>query len=184
MTLGEGMGWKKDYPKFLGDRRRYYGATLGFAGLGATDFRRRFSNGAPMLGRRAWSACGGPRVDRRGTEGGESLGVQVRQSAGKFGLHGVEISGRSRFGPTDQHVVPSGPAIGGNHRTGDFAQTPLGAVAGDGVADFLRTGEPDSNSPVSVTFPPLKYEAGHCHFAGAGGFQKICPFRQDHEIRR
>ena len=177
-------GMEKDYSEFLGDRRRNYGARPWFAGLGAADFRRRSSYGDPMPGRRTWPACGGPRVDRRGIEGGESVGVHARQRAGKFGLHDVEISGRGRFGPTDQHVVPSWSAIGGNHGARDFAQTPLGAVAGHGVADFLRAGKPDSNSPASVTFPPLKDEAGRSLFAGAGGFQKICPFRQDHEIRR
>lgn len=137
----------------------------------------------PYAWRRTWPACVGSRVDRRGTEGGESVGVHARQRAGKFGFHDVEFSGRGRFGPTYQHVVPSGSAIGGNHGARDFAQTPLGAVAGDGVADFLRAGEPDSNSPVSVTFPPLKDEAGRRLFAGAGGFQKICTIRQNHEIR-
>ena len=67
--------------------------------------------------------------------------MDAAQGVGQIGQQQVEGPGGRVTGLADQHVIPAGMAFAGQHKARDLAQPALGAVAGNGIADLLGTGE-------------------------------------------
>lgn len=71
--------------------------------------------------------------------------MNAGQRMGEIGAQISEIAGNRGLGSADKDVVPAGPGGAGHDLPRQGPQTPLGAVAGDGVADLLGTSEADAN---------------------------------------
>ena len=84
---------------------------------------------------------------------------------------------------SDQHVIPAGFAVFRQDQPGHFAQAAFGAVARDGVADLLGTGESDAGGRiVIVARAGLHHHARRALTAGAGGGEEIGAFGQGDKL--
>ena len=115
----------------------------------ASDARRRRRRAPSRRGSGAGCrpACRRRRRRRAGANPGSPAGLAAErpQRRGQVVAERRERPRGGRAGAADQHVVPARPAGLGHHRAGGGAQPALGAVARDGVAELLRTGEADAN---------------------------------------
>ena len=91
----------------------------------------------------------------------------IRQKVGKRPLH-------RRAGATDQNVVPPWQTARRQGGAGNLAQTALGTVAGNGIADLPGTGvaHPDVCAVISAA-AGLQQKARHRLTPGLGRPQKV-----------
>lgn len=83
--------------------------------------------------------------------------------------------------PSDQHIIPTVTPIFGKDKPCHFAQPPLGAITGDGIANFLGTGETDAQAVCLTfgTFACLQVNAGRALPQRMRGADKIGAFGKD-----
>ena len=114
--------------------------------------------------------------------------VNRGERPGEIVAEARERPGRRRLGPADQHVVPAGAAMLGQHGARGGAQPPLGAVARHGVADLLRAGEADAERPAGSssarTPAALDHQARPALPPRARGGDEIGTAGEDDERRR
>jgi len=110
--------------------------------------------------------------------------MQFRQRIDKISLEKIKGALVSYLGATDQHIIPTGAAMGGQNAARGLAKAAFGAIAGDGIADFFGAGETDADAKdgaassgfIIAAFARLHHHRFGALAAGPGSGQKVGPF--------
>lgn len=73
--------------------------------------------------------------------------MRLGERSAEIGLQFGKVTCGGQVTSPNQYIVEPVPAKFGQSQAGDFPQAPLGAVAGDGIADLLGTGKSDAYAP-------------------------------------
>ena len=73
--------------------------------------------------------------------------MRLGERIAEIGLQFGKIARGGQIAPPNQYVVEPVLAKLGQSQTGDFPQAPLGAVAGDSIADLLGARKSDAYAP-------------------------------------
>ena len=112
--------------------------------------------------------------------------VGLCQRRGQIVLQFREIAFGGLDAPTDQNVIEAVFAMCWQHKASDFAQSPLGPIAGNGISDLLRTCEAYSY-PVRLSVRSgaiLKREGRGRDSTRRSGCEEISAFGQDGEAMK